>query len=150
VKAFWLGVAHALGAVVRRIGHTASELEPEHRRDGVGLVLIALAVVTAASVWWRLPGSVAETTRTVVNGSVGLLGWFVPLLLVGVGVATMRNPERTGPVGRQVIGWSSLVLGVLGLLHLAHGSPRGNDTEALQEAGGAIGFVIGSLGIDLL
>jgi S-DNA-T family DNA segregation ATPase FtsK/SpoIIIE len=150
VKAFWLGVAHALGAVVRRIGHTASELEPEHRRDGVGLVLIALAVVTAASVWWRLPGSVAETTRTVVNGSVGLLGWFVPLLLVGVGVATMRNPERTGPVGRQVIGWSSLVLGVLGLLHLAHGSPRGNDTEALQEAGGAIGFVIGSLGTDLL
>ncbi len=150
VKAFWLGAAHAAGAVVRRVGHTASELEPEHRRDGVGLVLIAIAVVTAASVWWRLPGSVAESTRTVVNGSVGLLGWFVPVLLVGVGIATMRNPERTGPAGRQVIGWSSLVLGVLGLLHLAHGSPRGNDTEALQEAGGAIGFVIGSLGTDLL
>ena len=150
VKAFWLGVAHAAGAVVRRVGHTASELEPEHRRDGVGLVLIALAVVVAAAVWWRLPGDVAETTRTVVNGSVGLLGWFVPLLLIGVGVATMRNPERTGPAGRQIIGWSALVLGVLGLLHLAHGSPQGNDTEALQEAGGAVGFVVGSLGTDLL
>jgi len=150
VKAFWLGVAHACGAVVRRLGHTASELEPEHRRDGVGLVLIAVAVVVAAAVWWRLPGDVAETTRTVVNGSVGLLGWFVPLLLVGVGVATMRNPESTGPVGRQVIGWSALVVGVLGLLHVAHDTPRGNDTEALQEAGGAVGFVVGSLAMDLL
>ncbi len=150
LRTFWLGVAHAFGATVRRVGHTARELEPEHRRDGVGLFLMALAVVVAASVWWRLPGGVGDTTRTVVNGSVGLLGWFVPLVLLGIGAVTMRNPESTGPVGRQVIGWGALVFGILGLVHLANGSPEGNDSEALQSAGGAIGFVVGSLALDLL
>jgi DNA segregation ATPase FtsK/SpoIIIE, S-DNA-T family len=150
LKSLWLGIAHAFGATVRRVGHTARELEPEHRRDGIGLFLMALAVVVAASVWWRLPGGVGETTRTVVNGSVGLLGWFVPLVLLGVGAATMRNPESTGPAGRQVIGWGALVFGILGLVHLANGSPEGNDSEALQSAGGAVGFVVGSLAIDLL
>ncbi len=150
VSSFWTGVAHGIGATVRRIGHTARELEPEHRRDGVGLALMALAVVVAASVWWQLPGDVGHVTRTVVNGSLGLLGWFVPLLLVGVGAATMRNPESAGPVGRQVIGWTSLVFGLLGLMHIANGRPEGADTEALMDAGGAIGFVVGSLALDLL
>jgi S-DNA-T family DNA segregation ATPase FtsK/SpoIIIE len=150
LKAFWLGVAHTIGVGVRRVGHTARELEPEHRRDGIGLFMIALAVVVAASVWWQLPGGVGDSTRTMVNGSVGLLGWFVPLVLVAVGAVTMRNPEATGPAGRQVIGWTALVFGILGLVHLSHGSPEGTDTEALQGAGGAIGFVVGSLALDLL
>jgi S-DNA-T family DNA segregation ATPase FtsK/SpoIIIE len=49
-SAFWLGVAHAVGAAVRRVGSSARELDPEHRRDGLGLLLIALSVVVAASV----------------------------------------------------------------------------------------------------
>src|SRR5919107_292447 len=117
LKAFWLGVAHAGGAAVRRVGHPARELAPEHRRDGVGLILIALAVVVAASVWWQPPGGVGGTTRTIVNGSVGPIGWFVPLVLLLVGAATMRNPEATGPVGRQVVGWGALLFGILGLVH---------------------------------
>src|SRR5689334_20729621 len=150
LRSFWMAVAQAVGLVVRRVGHSARELEPEHRRDGAGLFLMALAVVVAASVWWQLPGQVGDTTRTVVNGSVGLLGWFVPLVLVGMGMVVMRNPEATGPAGRQLVGWSALVLGLLGLVHLANGSPEGTDTSALQGAGGAIGFVVGSLATDLL
>src|SRR4051794_10597436 len=150
--AVWLGVAHLLGATVRKIGHTARDLDPEHRRDGAGLFLIGLAVVVAAAVWWQLPGGVGDFTRTVVNGSVGLLGWFVPLLLCFVAWRNLRNPETNGPAGRQVIGWAALLFGVLGLVHIANGMPvphRG-DTEALQQAGGAVGFVIASLFMDLL
>src|SRR5512145_1872582 len=148
----WLGVAHAVGATVRHIGHTARELEPEHRRDGAGLFMIGLAVVVAAAVWWQLPGGVGDFTRTVVNGSVGLLGWFVPLLLVLVAVRNLRNPESNGPAGRQVIGWAALLFGVLGLVHIANGmpEPKLGDTAELQQAGGALGFVIASLLMDLL
>jgi DNA segregation ATPase FtsK/SpoIIIE, S-DNA-T family len=152
VAALWLGVAHLLGAGVRKVGHTARELNPEHRRDGAGLFLIGLAVVVAAAVWWQLPGRAGDATRTVVNGSVGLLGWLVPLLLCFVAWRNMRNPERNGPAGRQVIGWTALLFGVLGLVHIANGMPvphRGN-TEDLQQAGGAVGFVISSLFVDLL
>jgi S-DNA-T family DNA segregation ATPase FtsK/SpoIIIE len=145
-------VAHVLGAGVRKVGHTARELEPEHRRDGAGLFLIGLAVVVAAAVWWQLPGRVGDVTRMVVNGSVGLVGWFVPLLLCFVAWRNLRNPESNGPAGRQVIGWAALLFGVLGLVHIANGMPEPHrgDTEALQHAGGAIGFVISSLFLDLL
>jgi S-DNA-T family DNA segregation ATPase FtsK/SpoIIIE len=152
LAAAWLGVAHAIGSTVRHIGHTARDLEPEHRRDGAGLFLIGTAVVVAAAVWWQLPGTVGHFTRTVVNGSVGLIGWFVPLLLVFIAVRNLRNPESNGPAGRQVIGWAALLLGVLGLVHIGNGmpEPRLGDTTALQQAGGALGFVIASLFMDLL
>ena len=145
-------MAHVVGAAVRKVGHTARELDPEHRRDGAGLFLIGLAVVVAAAVWWRLPGDVGTFTRTVVAGSVGLLGWFVPFLLCFVAWRNLRDPEANGPAGRQVIGWAALLFGVLGLVHIANGmpSPSVHGTDALQEAGGALGFVIASLFMDLL
>ncbi len=148
----WLGVAHAVGGGVRRIGHTARDLDPEHRRDGAGLFLVGLALVVAASVWWQLPGSIGEFTRTVVAGSVGLLAWFVPLLLCFVAWRNLRDPERNGPAGRQVIGWGALLFGVLGIVHIANGSPTPElgDTAPLQQAGGAIGFVVSKLLLDLL
>lgn len=148
----WLALAHAVGGAVRRVGHTASELEPEQRRDGAGLLLIGLAVVVAAAVWWQLPGAIGDVTRAVVAGSVGLVAWLVPVLLCVVAWRNLRDPERNGPAGRQVIGWLALLFGVLGLVHLANGSPapRAGDSEPLQQAGGAIGFVVAKLLTDLL
>ena len=148
----WLGVAHAVGGEYAAIGHTARDLDPEHRRDGAGLFLVGLALVVAAAVWWQLPGDIGDFTRTVVAGSVGLLAWFVPLLLCFVAWRNLRDPERNGPPGRQVIGWGALLFGVLGIVHIANGSPTPElgDTAPLQQAGGAIGFVVSKLLMDLL
>ena len=152
VATAWLGLAHAVGGAVRSLGHSAGELEPEHRRDGAGLFLLGTAVVVAAAVWWQLPGAIGDFTRAVVAGSVGLLAWFVPLLLAVVAWRNLRDPERNGPAGRQVIGWGALLFGVLGIVHIANGSPapRLGDTRLLQQAGGAIGFVVSKLLTDLL
>src|SRR4051794_31258464 len=152
VAAVWLAVAHGLGAVARSIGHTARDLEPEHRRDGFGLFLVGGAVVVAAAVWWQLPGSVMDAARTVVQGSVGKVGFLVPLALLYVGWRTMRDPEHAGPAGRQVIGWTSLAFGILGIVQIAEGNPQPDlgDTSDLQRAGGAVGYVVASLLLDLL
>ncbi len=152
IAAIWLGVAHALGATARSIGRTARDLEPEHRRDGFGLLLVGFALVAAAAVWWRLPGGIMDATRTVVEGSVGKIGWLVPVLLVFGAWRNMRDPEHNGPVGRQVIGWAALGFGVLGIVHIANGSPTPDNGNAdpLRDGGGAIGFVVSSLLLDLL
>jgi DNA segregation ATPase FtsK/SpoIIIE, S-DNA-T family len=152
LAAAWMGIAHALGATARSIGRTARDLDPEHRRDGVGLVLVALGVVTAAAVWWQLPGAVMDVARTIVSGSVGKVGWLVPLMLVLIGWRNMRDPEHNGPAGRQVVGWASLAFGVLGIVHIAAGNPQPTlgDTGALHTAGGAVGYVVSSLLLDLL
>jgi DNA segregation ATPase FtsK/SpoIIIE, S-DNA-T family len=152
VTALWLAVAHTVGAVARRIGRTARDLEPEHRRDGVGLFLFGLAVVVAAAIWWELPGGLMGGIRAVVAGSVGKVGWLVPLMLVWVGWRTMRDPESNGPAGRQVVGWIALGFGVLGTVHIAAGNPApvNGDSSDLRGAGGAIGYVVSSLLLDLL
>ncbi len=148
----WLGIAHGVGAVARRIGKTAHDLEPEHRRDGAGLFLFGVAVVVAAAVWWQPPGGLMAGVRTVVAGSVGKVGWLVPLMLVWVGWRTMRDPESNGPAGRQVVGWIALAFGLLGTVHIAAGNPApvNGDSSDLQDAGGAIGYVVSSLLLDLL
>jgi S-DNA-T family DNA segregation ATPase FtsK/SpoIIIE len=152
VAGVWLGVAGGVGAGARRIGQGARDLEPEHRRDGAGLFLIALAVVVAASVWWQLPGSVFAGTRAMVAGSVGLVAWFVPLMLCYVAWRNLRNPDANGPAGRQIVGWGALLFGILGIIHIANGSPKPElgDTGELQQAGGALGFVVAKLLTDLL
>ncbi len=152
VVALWLGLAHAVGATARRVGRTARDLEPEHRRDGVGLFLFGLAVVSAAAVWWQLPGGLMHGVRTVVAGSVGKVGWLVPLILVWVGWRNLRDPESNGPAGRQVVGWVALAFGALGVVQIAAGNPQpvAGDASDLQSGGGAVGYVVASLLLDLL
>lgn len=148
--AVWLGLAGAVGAIARSIGHSAAELEPEQRRDGVGFGIVALAIVVAAAVWWQVPGPVADAVRTATTGTVGLLAWAVPILFAVIAWRTLRHPDRNGPVGRQVIGWSAICGGVLGLVHLSHGVPRPDDMAEVRDAGGAIGFLFSAIPMDLL
>lgn len=152
VASIWLGIAHTVGAIARSIGRSARDLEPEHRRDGAGLFLVGLALVIAASVWWQLPGGVMEFMRQMTAGAVGKVGWLVPFFVLYAGWRTLRDPEHNGPVGRQVIGWSAFALGLLGIVHIANGNPQPElgDASELQQAGGAVGFVVSSLLLDLL
>src|SRR3954464_11336762 len=66
----WGLLGRGVGGVVRTVGRT-KELDPAHRRDGLGLVLIALAVITAAGVWWRAGGPVGAWVDVAVRSSVG-------------------------------------------------------------------------------
>jgi S-DNA-T family DNA segregation ATPase FtsK/SpoIIIE len=146
----WLGLAGVVGAIARSIGHSAKDLDPAQRRDGVGFGLLGLGIIVAASVWWQIPGAVGNAIREVTAGSVGILAWAVPILLVVIAWRTLRHPDRNGPAGRQVIGWSAISGGILGLVHLSHGVPRASDPDAMREAGGAIGFLFSAVLIDLL
>jgi S-DNA-T family DNA segregation ATPase FtsK/SpoIIIE len=47
VEGIFLALAKGVGSLVRGIGNTGRELDPAHRRDGLGLALIGLAVVAA-------------------------------------------------------------------------------------------------------
>ena len=64
----------------------------------------------------------------------------------------MRDPERNGPAGRQLIGWAALAFGVLGIVHIAAGNPQPalGDATPVQQGGGAVGYVVSSLLLDLL
>ncbi|UYM04528.1 FtsK/SpoIIIE family DNA translocase [Solicola gregarius] len=152
IAAVWLAIAGAIGAIARSLGSTARDLSPEHRRDGAGLSLIGLAVIVAAAIWWQIPGRAGDFLRDVVTGAVGMGAWAVPVLLAIIAWRTLRHPDKNGPAGRQVIGWASIAAGVLGIVHISHGLPRPSTvagTEAMDDAGGAIGYFMSALLVDL-
>jgi S-DNA-T family DNA segregation ATPase FtsK/SpoIIIE len=138
-----VGIAHLLGGLARRIGTSAREIDPEQRRDGVGLFLLALALVAAASQWWSLSGTVDEVSDAVVIGAAGRLAWAVPILLVGLSWWVLRHPAGHAPAGRIVIGWAACIGGVLGIAHALAGTPQPFDgAAAMRSGGGFVGFMV--------
>ncbi|WP_251062584.1 MULTISPECIES: DNA translocase FtsK [unclassified Streptomyces] len=141
VRAVWLGLAHAVGAVFRGIGQGAKNLDPAHRKDGVALLLLGLALIVAAGTWSNLRGPVGDLVEMLVTGAFGRLDLLVPILLAVVAVRFIRHPEKPEANGRIVIGLSALVIGVLGQVHIAVGSPaRSEGMQAIRDAGGLIGW----------
>ncbi|MGC5345427.1 DNA translocase FtsK [Streptomyces sp. DT24] len=141
VRAVWLGAAHGIGALLRGIGRGAKGLDPAHRKDGVALLLLGLALIVAAGTWSNLRGPVGDLVEMLVTGAFGRLDLLVPILLGAIAVRLILYPEKPEANGRIVIGLSALVVGVLGQVHIACGAPdRGDGTDAMQDAGGLIGW----------
>ncbi|MCZ0972194.1 DNA translocase FtsK [Streptomyces albulus] len=142
-RACWLGAAHGIGAVFRSFGRGAKNLDPAHRKDGLALLLLGLALVVAAGTWSNLSGPVGNLVELLVTGAFGRLDLVVPILLGGIAIRLIRHPERPEANGRIVIGLSALVIGVLGQVAMACGSPgRGDGLAAIQDAGGYVGWAV--------
>ncbi|GGW67608.1 DNA translocase FtsK [Streptomyces griseoloalbus] len=140
-RALWLGLAHAVGAVFRGIGQGAKNLDPAHRKDGVALLLLGIALIVAAGTWADLKGPVGDLVEILVTGAFGRLDLLVPILVAVIAVRFIRHPEKPEANGRIVIGLSALVIGVLGQIHVACGSPaRGDGMQGIRDAGGLIGW----------
>jgi len=133
-------VTRGVGGMVRAVGRT-KELDPAHRRDGLGVVLIALAVITAAGVWWRAGGPVGSWVDVAVRSSVGNAAIVLPLVLLAIGVILMRTEPKPETRPRLVVGGLLLGVAVLGLLHLLGGLP--DDPVDRRTAGGALGYLSG-------
>ncbi|WP_167103330.1 DNA translocase FtsK [Mycobacterium sp. DL592] len=139
-RATWLMVAKGAGSTARSVGR-ARDIEPHHRRDGIALGLLAVAVVVAASSWFDAARPVGawidSVLRTFVGGAVVLL----PLAFAVIAVLLMRTEPNPEARPRLILGVAMVTLPVLGLWHLWSGAPL--EPAARQHAGGFIGFAIG-------
>nr|WP_229661740.1 DNA translocase FtsK [Phycicoccus endophyticus] len=140
-----MGLAHATGAVARKVGDTGRDLEPEHRRDGVGLLLVALAVVVASREWWGMPGAVGTIVHAVVAGTLGKVGYAAPLVLLAFGLRILRAPADDAATSRMAVGTVALTFATCGLVHVSAGIPTPPEgADGMRAAGGIIGFLASS------
>src|SRR4051812_41077554 len=49
----WGLLAKTVGGLTRGLTGGAKDLDPAHRRDGLGLLLLAGALIAAGGVWWH-------------------------------------------------------------------------------------------------
>lgn len=133
-------LAKGAGSTARSVGR-ARDIEPGHRRDGLALALLGVAVVVAASSWFHAAGPVGQwidtALRTLIGGPVVL----VPVVLGAIAVVLMRTEPDPESRPRLILGSAMIALPMLGLWHLWSGSPQ--DPIARQHAAGFVGFAIG-------
>ena len=135
--------AGAVGFAARAVGRGARDLDPHHRRDGVGLLTLGVAIVLAASLWGRMGNTVGRAIRTAAVGGFGSLAWVIPVLAVLLAWRFLRHPDRNTETVRASIGWTALLLGAAGLIHMAEGTPRPSDgANRMHEAGGFVGYLM--------
>ncbi len=145
IAAAWLAVAGAVGWAARAVGRGARDLDPHHRRDGVGLLTLGVAIVLAASLWARMGNAVGRAIHTAAVDGFGSLSWILPVLAVLLAWRFLRHPDRNSETVRAAIGWTALLFGVLGLIHIAKGTPRpGDGARAIHLAGGYLGYAVSS------
>jgi len=140
VRATWLMLAKGTGSTARSVGR-AREIDPGHRRDGIALALLGVAVVIAASSWFDAARPVGAWVDSVVRIFVGSAVVVLPVVTAAVAVLVMRTEPNPEARPRLVLGATMVALPALGLWHLWAGSP---DTPAGRaHAAGFVGFAIG-------
>jgi S-DNA-T family DNA segregation ATPase FtsK/SpoIIIE len=142
--AIWLGIAHVIGAIARGIGKSARDLDPAHRRDGLGLLYLSIAIVVAAVIWFDVAGFVSGVVTSVVTGAVGVFDVLAPVALLVIAIQTLRHPDAPSQKkGRLTIGWTLLSLSVMGIVHINRGNPiPSSGAGAMREASGWVGWAI--------
>jgi DNA segregation ATPase FtsK/SpoIIIE, S-DNA-T family len=143
IAAVWMAVAGTLGFAARGIGRGARDLDPHHRRDGLGLLTLGVAIVLGAALWARMDNAVGRAIHAVAVDAFGSLSWIIPVLAVLLAWRFLRHPDRNSETVRASIGWTALLLGVLGIIHIAKGTPHPSDgARAIHLAGGYVGYAV--------
>ncbi|MEO6700502.1 MAG: DNA translocase FtsK [Jatrophihabitantaceae bacterium] len=135
-----------VGTLARAVGRnaaTARELDPAHRRDGAGLAVLGLGVISATAVWFSSAGALGRLIDSLVRVLIGNAAVVVPVLAACWAVHLLRQRPQPERRGRLLVGGIAIGLTVTGMLHLWAGSPRA--ASGWPHAGGVVGMSAGLL-----
>ena len=142
----WLALGRLVGTLARAVGRNAAsarELDPAHRRDGAGLGVLALAVIAAIALWFDAAGPLGAAIGGLLRLLIGNAAVAVPPLLGYGAVHILRQRPEPETRGRALVGYTTVMLAVTGMLHLWDGSPK--TTGGWSHGGGALGAFVGLL-----
>ncbi|NMO89909.1 DNA translocase FtsK [Actinomycetospora sp. TBRC 11914] len=135
----WTLTARGLGSLARTVGR-GRDIDAAHRRDGIALALVIVALVTAAGLWVHAGGPVGSGIEVAFRTVLGSVALALPVILLGVAVLLLRTDPDPETRPRSVVGALLLSLGVLGVWHLAVGAPV--TLAGRQAGGGVVGAVV--------
>jgi S-DNA-T family DNA segregation ATPase FtsK/SpoIIIE len=130
----------------QRLGGGPRKALSPHKGDIQGVLLVLFAVLLALGIWLHNGGKVGVFLALLFRGLFGYGAYALPVLFAGLGLALFRRSSASkddAVAGRVAIGLLALLLGGLGLLHLARGAPPTSATPAvLRDSGGLVGAAV--------
>ena len=141
ISATWSALAKALGSSVRFLARGAKDLDPAHRRDGAGLLILILALASLVGTWFKSQSILSDFLYAVFYGAFGKIGFFAPIILGYFAFRIFRKPEDSKSLGRMVIGVLMLLISSTGLIHFVSGfaAPVDGATD-MRNGGGLLGY----------
>jgi S-DNA-T family DNA segregation ATPase FtsK/SpoIIIE len=113
-----------------------------HLGDAYGVGLALFALLCALGIWFHAAGPVGRFLDLMLRGTFGRVGMLAPAAFAYLGYAmfvTRPGPDRP----RTAIGLGITALAVIGLWHLALGTPDVTDGAGeLRKAGGIVGALV--------
>src|SRR3954451_14790484 len=142
----WSLLARGAGGLARSVARPdeAEPLAPEHRRDGVGLAVLGLAVVLGAAVWTNGIGPVGAGIAAGSRWIVGAVVVVLPVLFFFVSLRLLRHPANPEARGRLLIGWICMTAAVLGIASVTGGGDRKGPAQGVPGSGGLLGWAVGT------
>lgn len=142
LSTLWRSFAKAIGASIRFVSRGAKDLDPEHQRDGFGLLLFVVSLIAAATTWWSLDNWFGNMAYAFFYGAVGRLAILTPVLFGYFALRLFRAPQDKAATGRITIGSLLLVLSSTALIHIVNPSSINTGATAMREGGGWIGYAV--------
>ncbi|HEV7211065.1 MAG TPA: DNA translocase FtsK 4TM domain-containing protein [Blastococcus sp.] len=140
----WNLLARGAGGLARSVARPdeAEPLAPEHRRDGVGLAVLGLAIVLGAAAWSNGIGPVGSALADGVRWIIGSLVMVLPVVLFFAALRLLRSGPHPETRGRLAIGWLCSTASVLGIAQVlgGHGDPQ----HGTPGSGGLLGWAVGT------
>jgi S-DNA-T family DNA segregation ATPase FtsK/SpoIIIE len=131
--------------MVRAVSGVGEEYDMAYRRDGLCFLFLILAALFCASEWFRVNGVFGRFLHLIGSGALGVMSVILPVLLIYVAVRLMRHSGKKSNNPRVLAGWFMLAWAVCSIIDVARiSSLRTFNLEAIQNAGGLLGFVLGS------
>ena len=138
------------GQLARAVGAGASatrSIDRAHKRDGLALGLLAVALICAVGTWLGAAGPIGALADDAVRVWFGLLAFVFPVALAGTAIVLMRTDPDPDHRPRRIAGVVAVVLSAAGVLHVVHVArlPEGavDSTGQRMEAGGTVGWLAG-------
>jgi S-DNA-T family DNA segregation ATPase FtsK/SpoIIIE len=128
----------------RSAGNQSGGRNAAASNDGglLGIALIAIGVLLVLAVWFSLAGPAGDGAGTFLGWFLGVGRHLLPVVLIGSGVAILRDHEPQSPL-RVGIGWALAVLSFLGFVHVVRTPTSLTDLDGLGSAGGLLGVAGG-------
>ncbi|GHJ49729.1 cell division protein FtsK [Catellatospora sp. TT07R-123] len=138
-----MAAAHGVGWLARAAGSQAAkarDLDPEHRRDGVGLLMLGASILLGVAIWGGGAGPFGTWLSSTTRFFIGATAAALPLLLAVSAIRAMRSEPDPAQRGRGVVGWTALTVSSTGILHIAQ---HPVDPIQMEFAGGLLGKLLG-------